>query len=243
MSTIADKLLTIAENDKKLYEAGRDIERDMFWDALQTKGNRTVYYETFFNFGSEVFYPKYNIKLSGSTGAYGTFRQFPMSAGTGALAKPFDLVARLNECGVTLDTSGVTGMYRTFHFSTVTTIPTLDLRNCTSPCEDTFYFCRFLHTIEKIILPSEANQAFYSTFGECSALENITFEGVIGNGFNMQWSTLLSRASIENIIGSLSTTASGRKITLSQTAVNNAFTTAEWTALVNTRPNWTIALA
>ena len=240
--TIAEKIARAKADYDDVYEAGKKSAIGVFWDALQTKGNRTVYYETFFNFGSEAFYPKYNIKLSGSTGAYGTFRQFPVSAGLGDASKRFDLVARLNECGVTLDTSGATGMYRTFHFSAVTTIPTLDLRNCTSPCEDTFYFCRHLHTIEKIILPSEENQAFYSTFGECTALENITFEGVIGNGFNMQWSTLLSRASIENIIGALSTTASGRKITLSQTAVNNAFTTAEWTALVNTRPNWTVAL-
>ena len=240
--TIAEKITRLKTDIDSVYAAGVRGALGKFWDALQTKGNRTVYYETFFNFGSEAFYPKYNIKLSGSTGAYGTFRQFPASAGLGDASKRFDLVARLNECGVTLDTSGATGMYRTFHFSAVTTIPTLDLRNCTSPCEDTFYFCRHLHTIEKIILPSEENQAFYSTFGECAALENITFEGVIGNSFNMQWSTLLSRASIENIIGALSTTASGRKITLSQTAVNNAFTTAEWTALVNTRPNWTLAL-
>lgn len=239
--SLSEKIARAKADYDDVYEAGQKSALGVFWDALQTKGSRTVYYETFFNFGREVFYPKYNIKLSGGTGAYGTFRQFPESAHAGKT--PFDLVARLKECGVTLDTSGVTGMYRTFHYSNVATIPTLDLRDCTSPCEDTFYSCCNLHTIEKIILPSEANQAFYSTFGECTALENITFEGVIGNGFNMKWSTLLSRASIENIIGALSTTASGKTITLSQTAVNNAFTTAEWTALVNTRSNWTIALA
>ena len=239
--TVAEKIARAKADIDAVYAAGKKPALGVFWDALQAKGSRTVYYETFFNFGREVFYPKYNMKLSGDKGAYGTFRQFPESPYAGKTA--FDLVARLKECGVTLDTSEVTGMYRTFHYSNVATIPTLDLRNCTSPCEDTFYCCRKLHTIEKIILPSEANQAFYSTFGECAALENITFEGVIGSGFNMKWSTLLSRASVENIIGALSTTASGKTITLSQTAVNNAFTTDEWTALVNSRSNWTIALA
>ena len=51
----------------------------------------------------------------------------------------------------------------------------------------------------------------------------------------------------------LTDTASGKTITFSKTAVNKAFetsagandgsTSAEWLALVGTKPNWTISLA
>jgi hypothetical protein len=62
------------------------------------------------------------------------------------------------------------------------------------------------------------------------------------SGLNLQWSTKLSKASITSIINCLSSTTSGLSITLSKTAVDNAFTAEEWAALENTKHNWTIAL-
>lgn len=84
---------------------------------------------------------------------------------------------------------------------------------------------------------------FTNAFQNCSALESITFGSEIANGgMNLQWSKNLSHDSIVNIVGCLSTTTSGLSVTLSKTAVNAAFTTEEWTALEQTRPNWTISL-
>ena len=87
------------------------------------------------------------------------------------------------------------------------------------------------------------------------ASENISFvEGsVIGkNGFDVQYSTSLTRQSIENIIAALSTTTSGLTVTISKAAVNTAFETATdaadgassqaWNDLIATRANWTISL-
>ena len=93
---------------------------------------------------------------------------------------------------------------------------------------------------------------YSGAFGDCTALVNITFEGDIGNNIDFKQSPLLSKASIGSIVSALYAEATGKALTLSETAVNNAFeteegladgsTSAEWTELVGTKPNWTITL-
>lgn len=91
-------------------------------------------------------------------------------------------------------------------------------------------------------------------FQACSALEELYLSGTLAvNGFDAHWSTLLNHDSIGSIITTLSTTTTGLTVTLSLTAVNNAFETSEgvadgstseeWLNLVATRENWTVALA
>jgi hypothetical protein len=66
---------------------------------------------------------------------------------------------------------------------------------------------------------------------------------VIGQkNFNVHWSPKLSKASIESIINALSSTTSGLTVTISKTAKEAAFTSAEWSALIATKSNWTISL-
>jgi hypothetical protein len=90
---------------------------------------------------------------------------------------------------------------------------------------------------------------FESLYG----LKEVRFNGTIGqNGLNFQWSTKLSKASIESVITALSPNTSGLSVTLSKTAVNAAFETsvgakdgsasAEWATLIATKQNWTINL-
>ena len=117
--------------------------------------------------------------------------------------------------------------------------------------QGTFAQCTKLHTIEKLVLSEKVYPL--SSFVNCYELENLTIEGIIGqNDFNVQWSTKLSKESIISIINALSVTTSGLTVTLSKTAVNNAFETAkgnadgstseEWAALIATKQNWTISL-
>lgn len=88
------------------------------------------------------------------------------------------------------------------------------------------------------------NVVFDRTFVSASGLEELNITGTIGqNGFNVQWSKNLNKASIRSIVNALSATTSGLTVTLSQTAVNNAFTAEEWDALEATKTNWTISLA
>lgn len=115
-----------------------------------------------------------------------------------------------------------------------------------------FFACNKLKNIYRFVV--SPSTPYDTTFGLCDSLENLNIEGTIGqNGFGIQWSTKLNKASITRIINALSTTTSGLTVTLSSTAVNNAFatsegaadgrTSAEWLALVATRSNWTISLA
>lgn len=87
-------------------------------------------------------------------------------------------------------------------------------------------------------------------FSGCSALENITIEGSIEADISFQWSTKLSNASIWSIAMALAwmNTDAGennRTLTLSQTAVDNAFPDIdEWESglLLNIPDNWSITL-
>ena len=102
-----------------------------------------------------------------------------------------------------------------------------------------------LKTIPNLIVDEKnalSPNGTYPMFHQCSALENITFEGTIGKNIDFKDCKLLSRESIENIGSCLSGTATGQVVTLSSTAVNNAFTTDEWNVLIADKTNWTISL-
>lgn len=88
--------------------------------------------------------------------------------------------------------------------------------------------------------------AFTNAFNNCTALEELTLSGTYNSRtkdpLDLHWSTKLNKASITSVINALSTTTSGLSVTFSQTAVNNAFTSDEWSALIATKQNWTISL-
>lgn len=87
---------------------------------------------------------------------------------------------------------------------------------------------------------------YTNPFGGCYALEEIRFDGAIGqNGLDFKACSKLSKQSIESIVSHLSANTTGLTVTLSKTAVTNAFggvDSAEWTALIATKSNWTISL-
>lgn len=128
-----------------------------------------------------------------------------------------------------------------FYMSKITdTKVTIDVSTSTSNRTAIFGEAKALETIRKIVVV-EGN-AYSNWFTGCTKLKNITFEGVIGKSIDLKQSTNLTKESIENIVGCLSTTSSGQTLTLSQTAVDNAFTTDEWNTLIANKTNWTISL-
>lgn len=238
--TIAEKITRAKADYDAVFEAGKKAEYDAFWDEFQENGVRRRYGYAFSRWLDTIFYPKYDIVCTES--ANWLF----------AASKITDLKGRLQECGVVLDTSGATSIAEAFAYSTLTRIPTVSTLSTTGL---TYAFASSfaLVEIEKIILKDNGSQSFNSTFVRCDSLEKIIFEGVIGqNGFNVQWSTKLSKASITSIINALSSTTGGLTVTLSKTAVNTAFetsagagdgsTSAEWQSLIATKSNWTISL-
>ena len=103
-----------------------------------------------------------------------------------------------------------------------------------------FQNAKKLVTINKLILKN--NQSLSKYFEYCTALKNLNIEGVISKDVDLQHSTLLTKASIENVVGCLSDTT-GAKLILSATAVNNAFETSKDAADGSTSEEWLSLIA
>jgi hypothetical protein len=148
-----------------------------------------------------------------------------------------------------LDMSNITSsgqVYAMFQNATFQSIE-IDLSGLSGTFNNVFQ-CNNGGRIHNIRLRVNA-ATFSNCFNNMTMLETLIFEDgstIGGNGFNVQWSTKLSKASITSVVNALSSTTSGLSVTFSKTAVNNAFsggsTGAEWTALANTKSNWTINL-
>lgn len=230
--TIAEKITRAKSDYDEVYEAGKKAERDAFWNAY-LPDNLANWQYVFYSrrWSDDNFYPTKDIVPVGNF-------NFGLSSHLITNVKQ-----RLIDCGVTLDTSNVTGgNYMFCYSSTVTHLPTISLVGLTSAVKALFDGDKELVEIEKIILPHDNNITFESWFYNCNALENIAFEGTISNNINLQWSTKLTKASITSIINALSPTTSGLTLTLSRVAKESAFTTDEWEALIATKSNWTISL-
>ena len=241
--SIAEKLTTVAENVPKVYEAGQKSEYDKFWDAFQDFGNRTNYstyafYGAGFNAGN--FYPKYDIKPQGSCSHL--FYAWENSK--------LNLKERLEECGVVLDTSKATVFAQAFNYSKFTELPIIDLSGTTTASSGIFTNnYGTLVTIEKLII-AETTPISNNWFGQyCQNLANLIVEGTIAkSGFNVQYQTKLTVASLLSILTALSkdsSIASGKSITFSTSHKSviegNADCLEQYNLAINA--GWTIAYA
>lgn len=221
-----------------------DSGRRAMMAAIQNYGERCEYPYAFRNWRSDIFYPVYDIKPRYSpTQAGDTVTATQMFLGMHG-SEPFDLAQRLEECGVKLDTSECNVFSYAFQSSNIMRVPEIDTRNMPSVVS-IFNSAYELVTIDNLILKDDGSQDCTLLFGYIKKLANIKITGVFGKDVNLQWTTVLSRASIESVINALSATATGQTLTLSKTAVNAAFgstATADWQALKASKSNWTISL-
>ena len=218
--SITEKLQTIAENEQKVFEAGKKSQYDEFWDDFQLNGERRNYYYTFYSrwglgcWSDKTFQPKYPIICDG---------------GANATADTDVCRAMLYGCyGIKGEIKQAIVIKNTRMHSTFEDLP----------------YCKAIHdlTLENItaaVIPFRYNLA----------LETLNIKGEIAvNGFSWLDSKKLNHDSIVKIIGVLSNNTSGLSITLSMQAVNKAFQASdgsiseEWYNLIATKPNWTINL-
>lgn len=218
-----------------VFDAGKQAQEDAFWDAYQQNGTRTNYASGFGGVGwtNDNFKPKYDIK---PTNATYMFRACGISG---------DLVEILDNLGVTLDFSECTNAQELFSNTyNLTRVGVLDFSKISGSAIGNCFAWSGVKTIDKVI--ATQNVHFSNFPGAAEKLESVTFEGTIAKpGLDMSYSTKLNKASIISVINALSATTSGLSITLSKTAVTNAFgstTASEWTTLVGTKSNWTINL-
>lgn len=223
-------------------EKGRTNERDFFWNEFQKNGERASYNYAFYGEGwSDVnFYPKYDIRFGNDQMVFES-------------CKITDLKQRLIDCGVKMIFGDATqSLYYFFRNAPVTHLPEIGGKSVIS-AQGAFQTCTDLQSIEKLTLSDTANCPCNSAFRNCLFLEEIRFnQGIRPTSLSLQWSTKLSKASLASmnedgkgygLIPALSDDVTG-SITVSATAVSAAFPDrAEWDALCNTKPTWTITEA
>lgn len=229
-----------------VYNSGKKAEYDAFWEPYQDYGKRVNYAYAFAGRGwtRKLLRPKYPFgQISNATEMFNAFG--------GDESGSLDLAQYLSELGLTLDLSKSTASTHMFSEAYISHVPELNFTSHRTIW--VFMNSSQIKTIDKIILKSDGSTIFQTPFQNARSLENVVFEGVIGqNGLSFAWSSLLSNTSITSVINALSTTTSGLTVTISKTAVNNAFETAagtadgqasaEWLNLIATRSNWTVNL-
>ena len=223
---------------------------DAFWDAYQQNGNRTSYYSLFAwgGWNGKTFKPKYNMQPIDAGQMFYQFNRNEDGNDT------VNLVELLNNAGVSVDFSRATSLNYCFQNAKVRQIGVVDLSSCKN-VNTVFANTYWLNKIDKIIV-NENNVFDTNCFLNCEA-RDITFEGVLTS--NLRIVSPLNKASLvcffdhDNIPGVLSSTTSGKTLTLSKSAVQKAFETSsganngntseEWLTLAATKSNWTITLA
>lgn len=224
----------------EVYDAGKKSEYDRFWDEFQAVGERANYKYAFYGSGwtDDTYKPKYPIVIGPTHQCNYMFSSSKISKVTGV---DFTNAGNLQ--------------YLFYGCSSLTYVGVINTKGVESTSDMTHLFnsCQKLKTIEKLILNTSGNRAFNGCFNMCTALENITIEGVVGNNIDFRYSPLskdsimgkvitaeeysiLSDAVKTNnvfifngnyyyggIVTALKSDASSKTLTLKKSAVNEAF--------------------
>lgn len=209
--SVTDKIIQLKNDFDDVYEAGKQSQYDEFWDSVQDNGNRTIYLRAFSRWGDvEMLSPKHKVVATGNNSA-----MFNSSKIKNIDKNKFDL----SQATYVSNGSGSTTYCICEYCDYLEVFPDINLQ--AGYYANAFNDCFRLHTIEILRVTKEC--VFGTAFRNCRALKNITIDGEIGNSFDIHWSTLLTRESIESIITALTSDTTTAKLTLSKTAVINAF--------------------
>lgn len=225
MPTIAEKLITIADNQQKVYDAGYNIglakgktdENNFFWDRYQHYGSRKSYSYAFFGTGwnDSTYNPQYKIYTEPEAD-----RARYMFAWSGIVDTKVPI--EIN--------GGITSSGSPF------------VEECI------FLGCKHLTTIRELYI-NDYKATYTRWFDGCVNLTKITIVGEIkNNGFDIHWSTKLTAESIYSIISALSSTTSGYSVILPSTAEATynkkppANAPKTFKELKETKMNWVIDL-
>lgn len=240
--TGSDKTYTTAEMPagvEEVYEAGIKSEYDKFWDAYQDNGKRTNYDSAFMGsyWTQESLSPKYDIR--------------PTSFGSMFADAIYitDFVEILERNNIVFDTSQVKSVYRPFRYcSRLKRMPPIDVSSMSS-LDYIYMNCTVLESAG--FLNIQETCTIGGPIGACGNITDLVITGTIGTNANFNSNKILSKDSLTGIVNAVHETKA-IALTLSKEAVNKAFetsegakdgsTSAEWEALVATKPNCTISL-
>ena len=232
--SITDKLNTIAENEQKVFEAGKTKQEYDWWNTYQNGNSGGMAYAIALfaghHWNNATFKPKFDICPTN----YAQYMFFYNNV--------IDLDATIQSLGIKFDTSKAKNMGSFFQNYLGKVIPEIDTTNCQTWDSLMFAYASALTTIKKLIVKTNGTQSFTNWFVDCSKLANIVIDGVIGR--NIDFSACpLTKDSILSVVEHLSDTEANRTVTFKKTAKESAFTTDEWATLIATKPNWTFSLA
>jgi len=204
------------------YDAGAKAEYDRFWDALQHSNEEYIHYG--YMFACRDIWTQENIEKVKHKNLKANYVSVVFSNNTSITdLSMFRFEPELDQWGK---------KYKKIYSNTFGSCTNLE--KCMEIDFDTIGSCP-------------------NMFNNCTSLVELPVIGTLTvSGLNLQYSTKLSHDSIVGIVNALSSTASGQSVTFSKTAVNAAFetsmgtadgsTSTEWTALANTKSNWTFNL-
>lgn len=212
--SIGEKLTTIAENEQKVYDAGKKTQEKEFWDGYINSGFRFDYMFAGKGWTLSNFKPNKDLKNQHMNSMF----QYNYMGG--------DLAATLEGLGIVLDTSITTAMSSMFHETMFTRLPKLDLTSANTAAI-VVYNCPNLVTIDEIVF-SEANTFNTNTIRLCNKLVNLTISGVIANsGLNLSTCNALSHDSLMSVVNALKTFTDGSTHTITFGSTNLAKLTEE----------------
>lgn len=196
--SIESKLVTIAENNQKVYNKGKTDEWHNFWDNFQDRGDKTDYENAFRKWADGCYNPKYPIiTTSGRTRANSMFNQSSITD---------------TRVDITINSVGTTHV---------------------------FYNASKLKTIRKLTVNKDVT--FGSWFVYAHALENITFDGEIGQNISFADCKKLTHYSLMSVINCLKDYSGGQTThTLTLGTALQAKLSDEEKAIA-TEKGWTLA--
>ena len=157
--SISDKLVTIAENEQKVFDAGKKAEYDAFWDAYQKNGNRRQYDYAFYNCWDDITYnPKYPIVATSTSGyIYATSN------------------ITSTKVPITIDTA--TTNYLFYACRALKTIPSIKVTSKVSVLTGWFTLCSEL---EEIYFTDDSEIVNNVSFSACEKLTHASLLSIIG---------------------------------------------------------------
>lgn len=220
--TTAEKLIKVAENVPKVYnagyekgksEGGSDSFYDAFWDSYQTNGERMDYSNAFMSsynlqtkkldyaWTNETFRPKYNIKPLNAQRIFKTYWGNSESNRTPTSFIHGDLVETLDSLGVVLDFSNCTNAWEAFFGSNFTRLGVIDFSSVTYNNALFFNGMTCLVTIDYYIPPRVilTGAGAKEIFNNCKSLKNLTLGGNLLQNTDLKYSPLTLESAISVI--------------------------------------------
>jgi hypothetical protein len=244
--SIAEKLIQIAANEQKVYNAGYEKGKseggdtqaayDQGYAEGYNEGVKPSYYiGKLSNIYSSVVFPENSeielriAKLTSTDASYALLKAQNLKKLTFVIeSAPGDEISLYGFSRENAD------------------IEIIDLSNLNVKVTNIGYFAFGASKLKSIYGALDLSKCTTATawLNGASALEDIEFvPNTIKMSIDFYWCTKLTKASITSIINGLSADTSELTVTLSKTAVNTAFTDEEWATLIATKPNWTISLS